>query len=97
MSEISTGIKIFDTQSRVNKEITLSNGEYARMYCCGPTVYRDAHVGNLRTFLLSDLIAKLILINGFKVKVIQNITSIFKLIYKFYDKKYLKLITPFVS
>jgi len=76
MSEISTGIKIFDTQSRINKEITLSNGEYVRMYCCGPTVYRDAHVGNLRTFLLSDLIAKLILINGFKVKVIQNITDV---------------------
>jgi cysteinyl-tRNA synthetase len=76
MSEISTGIKIFDTQSRTNKEITLSNGEYARMYCCGPTVYRDAHVGNLRTFLLSDLIAKLIIINGFKVKVIQNITDV---------------------
>ena len=76
VSETSTGIKIFDTQSRTNKEITLSNGEYARMYCCGPTVYRDAHVGNLRTFLLSDLIAKLIKINGFKVKVIQNITDV---------------------
>ena len=76
VSETSTGIKIFDTQSRTNKEITISNGEYARMYCCGPTVYRDAHVGNLRTFLLSDLIAKLIKINGFKVKVIQNITDV---------------------
>ena len=76
MSEMPTGIKIFDTQSRTNKEISLSNGQYARIYCCGPTVYRDAHVGNLRTFLLSDLIAKLIIFNGFKVKVIQNITDV---------------------
>ena len=76
MSEMSTGIKIFDTQSRTNKEISLSNGQYARVYCCGPTVYRDAHVGNLRTFLLSDLITKLIIFNGFKVKVIQNITDV---------------------
>ena len=76
MSEMPTGIKIFDTQSRSNKEISLSNGQYARVYCCGPTVYRDAHVGNLRTFLLSDLITKLIIFNGFKVKVIQNITDV---------------------
>ncbi len=76
MSEMPTGIKIFDTQSRTNKEISLSNGQYARVYCCGPTVYRDAHVGNLRTFLLSDLITKLIIFNGFKVKVIQNITDV---------------------
>ncbi len=76
MSEMATGIKIFDTQSRTNKEISLSNGQYARVYCCGPTVYRDAHVGNLRTFLLSDLITKLIIFNGFKVKVIQNITDV---------------------
>jgi len=76
MSEMSTGIKIFDTQSRTNKEISLSNGQYARVYCCGPTVYKDAHVGNLRTFLLSDLITKLIIFNGFKVKVIQNITDV---------------------
>ena len=76
MSEMSTGIRIFDTQSRTNKEISLSNGQYARVYCCGPTVYKDAHVGNLRTFLLSDLITKLIIFNGFKVKVIQNITDV---------------------
>jgi cysteinyl-tRNA synthetase len=76
MSEMPTGIKIFDTQSRTNKEISLSNGQYARVYCCGPTVYRNAHVGNLRTFLLSDLITKLIIFNGFKVKVIQNITDV---------------------
>ena len=46
------------------------------MYCCGPTVYRDAHVGNLRTFLLSDLIHRALLQQGFTVKLIQNITDV---------------------
>ena len=46
------------------------------MYCCGPTVYRDAHVGNLRTFLLSDLVRRALTIAGVDVKLIQNITDV---------------------
>jgi cysteinyl-tRNA synthetase len=46
------------------------------MYCCGPTVYRDAHVGNLRTFLLSDLVRRVLIANGVNVKLIQNITDV---------------------
>jgi cysteinyl-tRNA synthetase len=46
------------------------------MYCCGPTVYRDAHVGNLRTFLLSDLIARTIRLSGLSVDMVQNITDV---------------------
>jgi cysteinyl-tRNA synthetase len=46
------------------------------MYCCGPTVYRDAHVGNLRTFVLSDLIRRTIEITGGEVELIQNITDV---------------------
>ena len=68
-------MKLYNTQSRQVKEIDLSNDQIS-MYCCGPTVYRDAHVGNLRTFLLSDLIARVIKINGSTVKLIQNITDV---------------------
>jgi len=46
------------------------------MYCCGPTVYRDAHVGNLRTFMLADLISRVALLGGTKVKLVQNITDV---------------------
>ncbi len=46
------------------------------MYCCGPTVYRDAHIGNLRTFVLSDLIRRSIEITGGVVNLIQNITDV---------------------
>jgi len=68
-------MKLYDTQSRALKEIDVTQ-EQIRMYCCGPTVYRDAHVGNLRTFLLSDLIARVIRLNGSKPHLIQNITDV---------------------
>jgi cysteinyl-tRNA synthetase len=68
-------LSIYDTFSRKPSEIT-ANNDVVTMYCCGPTVYRDAHVGNLRTFLLSDLIARTIRLSGLKVEVIQNITDV---------------------
>ena len=68
-------MKLYDTQSRQLKNIDVSQ-EQIRMYCCGPTVYRDAHVGNLRTFLLSDLIARVVRLNGSTPYLIQNITDV---------------------
>jgi cysteinyl-tRNA synthetase len=68
-------MKLYDTQSRQLKNIDASQ-EQIRMYCCGPTVYRDAHVGNLRTFLLSDLIARVVRLNGSTPYLIQNITDV---------------------
>ena len=46
------------------------------MYSCGPTVYRYAHVGNLRTFLLPDLIRRVLLYHGVEVLHVQNITDV---------------------
>jgi cysteinyl-tRNA synthetase len=46
------------------------------MYSCGPTVYRYAHVGNLRTFLLADLIRRVVLYHGIPVLHVQNITDV---------------------
>ncbi len=47
-----------------------------RMYTCGPTVYRYAHVGNLRTFLLADLVRRVLLYHGLQVFHVQNITDV---------------------
>jgi cysteinyl-tRNA synthetase len=47
-----------------------------RMYSCGPTVYRYAHVGNLRTFLLPDFIRRTLLYHGVEVFHVQNITDV---------------------
>ena len=68
-------MKLYDTQSRQLKDVDVTQ-ERIRMYCCGPTVYRDAHVGNLRTFLLSDLIARVVRLNGSTPYLIQNITDV---------------------
>lgn len=68
-------LSIYDTQSRSVKEVE-SSGDEVTIYCCGPTVYRDAHVGNLRTFLLSDLIRRTLELRGKKVNLVQNITDV---------------------
>ena len=68
-------MKLYDTQSRQLKDVDVTQ-ERICMYCCGPTVYRDAHVGNLRTFLLSDLIARVVRLNGLTPYLIQNITDV---------------------
>ena len=68
-------MKLYDTQSRELKEVASTNGTLS-MYCCGPTVYRDAHVGNLRTFMLADLISRVVALTGVKVTLIQNITDV---------------------
>ena len=46
------------------------------MYTCGPTVYRYAHVGNLRSYLLSDLIRRVAELRGVQVTLCQNITDV---------------------
>ena len=74
MKEIK--LSIYDTKSRSNKTVKASNGEKVRIYCCGPTVYRDAHVGNLRTFLLSDLVVRTLNYSGVPTLVVQNITDV---------------------
>ena len=67
-------IAIYDTLTRGLKEVP--SEETINIYCCGPTVYRDAHVGNLRTFLLADLIVRALRLEGQQVKFIQNITDV---------------------
>jgi cysteinyl-tRNA synthetase len=46
------------------------------MYTCGPTVYRYAHIGNLRTFLLADLLRRALEAGGTEVRQVQNITDV---------------------
>ena len=82
-------LSIYDTFSRAPKEIS-SAGGVVTMYCCGPTVYRDAHVGNLRTFLLSDLISRTIGLSGLKVEMIQNITDVGHMTDDFHEDKMLE-------
>jgi cysteinyl-tRNA synthetase len=65
-----------DTLSRSLVPVEPLDGRSVRMYTCGPTVYRFAHVGNLRTFLLADLIRRAVLYHGIDVLQVQNITDV---------------------
>lgn len=68
-------LRLYNTKSREVEEVHDTN-KTVTMYCCGPTVYRDAHVGNMRTFLLSDLIRRTLRMLGTDVSIIQNITDV---------------------
>jgi len=69
-------MKLYDTAKREVVEITPIVAGVLKIYACGPTVYRDAHVGNMRTFLLTDLIKRFAQYQGLKVELIQNITDV---------------------
>lgn len=69
-------ISLFDTKSRKLQPLKSSDGKKLRIYSCGPTVYRDAHVGNMRTFLLGDLVIRTAKYLGYDIEFIQNITDV---------------------
>ncbi|MFH1790327.1 MAG: cysteine--tRNA ligase [bacterium] len=46
------------------------------LYTCGPTVYNHAHIGNLRTYIFEDILKRVLLFNGLKVKHVMNITDV---------------------
>ena len=69
-------MRLYDSRTRAVETIRPRRAGLLAMYCCGPTVYRDAHVGNLRTFLLGDLIGRVATSEGLSVRTVQNITDV---------------------
>src|SRR5690242_11610213 len=69
-------LRLRNTLTRAVEPVEPIDGERLRMYSCGPTVYRYAHVGNLRTFLLADLVRRVALYHGHPVLHVQNITDV---------------------
>jgi cysteinyl-tRNA synthetase len=69
-------LKLFNTMTREKETfIPVRPGE-VRMYSCGPTVYNHPHIGNLRTFLWSDLLRRYLEYRGLRVKQVMNITDV---------------------
>src|ERR1700761_808232 len=71
-------LKLFNTLSRSVQEFAPLDpaGKLAGMYCCGPTVYDFAHIGNWRTFLFADLVRRTLEFQGFQVTHVMNITDV---------------------
>ncbi len=71
-----TDLTLFNTLGRKLEPFRpLTPGE-ARVYICGPTVYNEVHIGNLRTFLFGDLLRRSLRYLGFKVTQVMNLTDV---------------------
>ena len=69
-------LSLYNTLSRCKEPLAVgSNGSFG-MYTCGPTVYRDAHIGNLRSYLMADWIRRILLFDNIDVTHIKNITDV---------------------
>jgi len=73
---IKTPLRLYNTLSRKVENLECGQDSTVKIYCCGPTVYRDAHIGNLRTFLLADITRRALEFANFKVDLVQNITDV---------------------
>jgi cysteinyl-tRNA synthetase len=72
------GLSFFNTLSRSVQEFKPLDpaGKSVGMYCCGPTVYDFAHIGNWRTFVFGDLVRRYLTFRGYDVKHVMNITDV---------------------
>ena len=69
-------MKLFNTMTRRVEEFVPIRENRVSMYCCGPTVYNYAHIGNLRTFIFEDVLKRTLEYDGYKVKHVMNITDV---------------------
>lgn len=69
-------MKLYNTKSRTIEEFIPHNNKEITMYTCGPTVYHFAHIGNLRSYIMEDILEKSLKINGYNVKRCMNITDV---------------------
>lgn len=70
-------VKLFNSLTRTVEPYTPINGNEARIYSCGPTVYNYAHIGNMRAFLFADLLQRTLrTVGSHEVKWVMNITNI---------------------
>ena len=69
-------LKLFNTLNKTTEEIRTLDEGVVRMYTCGPTVYRYAHIGNLRTYMMADWIRRILELDDLEVVHIKNITDV---------------------
>ena len=69
-------VKLYNTLTRTVEPVKTHEPGKLTMYTCGPTVYHFAHIGNLRTYIMEDVLEKLFLLDGYEVKRAMNITDV---------------------
>lgn len=69
-------LQLFNTLGRKKQEFKPIHGKEVGFYSCGPTVYWYQHIGNLRTYVFNDILKKVLVYDGFKVKHVMNVTDV---------------------
>jgi cysteinyl-tRNA synthetase len=69
-------LHIYNTLTRKKEEFKPSSPHHVGLYVCGPTVYSDVHIGNVRTFLSFDMVFRYLTYLGYKVRYVRNITDV---------------------
>ena len=69
-------MRLYDSLTRELHEVVPVDGHTVKIYSCGPTVYRYIHIGNMRSFMLGDLIRRALRFEGLHVRWIMNITDV---------------------
>ncbi len=73
---MSTTLQITNTLTRKKEEFKPLNPPFVGLYVCGPTVYSDVHLGNVRSFLSFDIVFRYLTYLGYKVRYVRNITDV---------------------
>ena len=69
-------LRLYDTRTRQISPVEPLEPGLVRMYTCGPTVYRDVHLGNLRSYLIADWLRRALEVQGVSVTQVKNITDV---------------------
>ena len=69
-------MKLYNTPDRRVVEFVPLEAGKVTMYCCGPTVYNYAHIGNLRAYLFEDILRRTLELEGYQVKHVMNVTDV---------------------
>ena len=69
-------MQLYNSLSHKKEEFVPNHPDIVKMYTCGPTVYHFAHIGNLRTYIMEDVLEKYLRYQGYPVKRVMNITDV---------------------
>ena len=69
-------LRFYDSLSRTKREFAPVEPGRVKIYTCGPTVYRYAHIGNLRSYLMADWLRRLLEASGYRITHVKNITDV---------------------
>ena len=69
-------MKLYNSATRTKEEFVPNHPDIVKMYTCGPTVYHYAHIGNLRSYIMEDVLEKYLRYAGYNVKRVMNITDV---------------------